>query len=922
MRFFFAHVPAGRYQLEVRLKEVQRVDAGGSQTGRPVVDLYVDGVRVAANVPGQTEKPEDPFVAHTLDLVVRRRGFELRVHGPVHSITLPCVRGMTLRQGERVVYRFDTGDARERAMWRPAELDPDEGRVRTTAYEGLLNSGVPLGGIGTGRVELLTNGTLGSFSCANNWDVPTYWSEGSFFGLWTNAAGRPAAVLLHPPRRAAGWELPTVAAVEYRGRYPLAELAYELKDMPLRVALQAQGTLTPADPDLSALPGATFRFTVENLGPRPADVALLMSLENLSGQGGYSYVKHDWTESFRERFDSCEGARQRLWQRGRLAGLLFDCRRRPRDRREQNAFTQYLLAAAGPGVSRCVSYNLLAERPAFWEAFAATGTLPAGDPQARGEDGVYRPAGAVARKLRLRPGQKAEATFVLAWKHAGHWTFRDDKNRGHAYARQAADIGAIAQAVTRTRRRRLDRVQLLQSMLDDSSLPRWLTTKLLNGAFPTTTNTVWTADGFFSVHESPADMAGAVGTLDQRLASHPFTFMFFPALDRCELEWFRRCQAKDGQIPHMIGNVYDQLGTNGTFFGLTGWPDLACSFIFQTYRHFLFRGDRRYLARNFPAYRKAIAWMRRTDNLGLKLPIGGCTYDYEAHEWKAGAPMIYNATVYLAALRAAVDAAGRLGRASEAREWQRCFEEGYATLMTRYWNGRYFRKWVRPDLGKENGNCFVSQLAGDWMTRVLGLEPLFSDEVVDRTLDSIVALNMAPHAPAIAMEATPEGELAALNAYVQQHEPFLGMELIYRGRVKQGLEVLQRRHEITWKINANPWGEALAVLVPSGQECNLPDYMTSPAAWNALYALAGASLDAEAARLALHPQLDGQSAARYPLFLHDAWLMLDVDLNRARPVKLAVQWRRPGNRRLPARARVEIEGHHPIEIELSGGCSE
>lgn len=894
IRFYFSHVQPGQYTLEVQMKETQRMDAGSSGEEMPKVDIFIDNRLAAEHVTVQTEQPDDLYLNVPVPVTVSRCGFTVRIFGVSGGLNLPCLLGMRLLQDGDVLHTFAVGDAAERAMWAPSEVDMEAGTTVCRRYEEHLNSGVPLGGIGTGRLELLTNGTLGSFSLCNNWDIPTNWTEGSFFALRYEQVGESRAMLLCPERHAGGYDLPTVKAIHYRGRFPVAELGYELpEDAPIQLSMRAQGTMTPGNAQLSALPGALFTFTVNNRSDTPVEIDLLASLENLSGQGGYSYIKHDWSESYRVRYTSVEGACQQPWAVDHLSGLHFSTTRTPVDNREENTFTDFVLAAEGDGVSHCISWAVDEPTPAFWSAFAETGILQVGNADSVGQDDAYRPAGAVARKVTLAAGETREVVFVLAWYHRAHYTFRDGANRGHAYQQAYPTIDAVAAALVAQREEMATVIDRFHGMLTDSTLPGWLRTKLINSAFPVTTNSVWTNDDFFSIHESPTEMCGAVGTIDQRMAAHPFTFAFFPMLDRLELDWFRRCQADDGQIPHMIGNVYDQLGTNGTFFGITNWPDLSCSFIFQTYRHFLYTGDLAYLERNFPAYERALSWINSTDNLGLGLPIGGCTYDYEQDEWKLGAPMIFNAVCYLGALRTAMDAARRLGRKERMAEWQQAFDHAHETLLTHYWNGRYFRKWVQPNAGIENPNCFIAQLAGDWFIRLLGLEPLFSNEVTDSVLNSIVKLNMAPHYPAITMESSPTGELVTPLGYIQQHEPYLGMELIYRGQVQRGLEVLRRRQEISWLVNANPWGEALATQTPSGHEALLFDYMTAPAGWNVLYALAGITVDAQNGRLHCAPQLDGARRLRLPIFLQDLWLVLDLNLDRPQPARLDVVYSGP-----------------------------
>lgn len=912
MRFFFTNVPAGEYDLELQMNETGRVDAGAADARHPTVDIFIDHRRVAQGVTAHTPTASDPHVSVTLPVTVKRSGFDLRILATIGGLNLPCIVGMKLRRGEEVVHEFAVGDPTERAMWTAAETNPAAAAVRTDRYEAVMNSGVSLGGIGTGKVEILTNGTLGAFSTNNNWDIPVNWVEGSFFAIHCQTKDQSRAMLLTPPRSAGGYDLPTAKAVQYQGLYPRADLSYELPDVPLDVRLRAAGTVTPGDADASSLPGATFTFTVTNIGSASARASLLMSLENIVGRGGWRYVSKEW-QDFAQWYESVEGACQAPWECDGLTGVRFGCKRKPADVKEANLFTEYALACEGDNVRQCVGWNVLADKPAFWDAFAAEGSLPAGDDRP-GADGEYIPAGAVARTVELAPGESKDVVFVLAWKHNGHTTFRDEVNHGHAYDKRCPSLETVARAVAANREQARQMADTLETTLAEGGLPSWLTTKMLNGGIPTTVNSIWTANDFFSIHESPTDMAGAVGTIDQRMASHPHTFTFFPELDRLELDWFRRCQLESGEIPHMIGNVYDMLGSTDTFFCITGWPDLSSSFIFQVYKHFLYTGDRAYLERNFPAFEKAIAWIRSTDTYGWGLPVGGCTYDYDADDWKVGAPMIFNASCYLGALRAAIAAAQRLGRDDRAAEWQGYFDQAHNTLMNRYWNGRYFRKWVHPE-GHEKNNCFVSQLAGDWIARILGLEPIFSDEIVDTCLESILQLNVRPYHPTIIMEATPTGERAEVGCYVQQHEPYLGMELIYRGRVKAGLDVLKRRQDIAWRVNANPWAQALGISAPVGWEVGLTDYMTAAAPWNLPAALAGMTVDAEQGLLRFAPQFDGRRHVCVPVFLQDLWLILDADRPSGSAAVRVVH--RGANAPSLSKAIVEIEGRAPQSVTFN-----
>lgn len=50
-----------------------------------------------------------------------------------------------------------------------AEFDSSTGQIRDARWR----SGVPLGGIGCGAIELLTDGAFGNATTNHNWDRPT-----------------------------------------------------------------------------------------------------------------------------------------------------------------------------------------------------------------------------------------------------------------------------------------------------------------------------------------------------------------------------------------------------------------------------------------------------------------------------------------------------------------------------------------------------------------------------------------------------------------------------------------------------------------------------------------------------------------------------------------------------------------------------
>ena len=129
--------------------------------------------------------------------------------------------------------------------------------------EALRAVAMPLGGLGTGTIALAGDGSLRQWQIHNQINhlacVPH-----SFFAVWARTAkplGEPVARVLQsaalyehpgpipPPtsndhlvptaHRELLRELPGVAAIEFTGRYPIAELTYLDDAIPLRVTMEA-----------------------------------------------------------------------------------------------------------------------------------------------------------------------------------------------------------------------------------------------------------------------------------------------------------------------------------------------------------------------------------------------------------------------------------------------------------------------------------------------------------------------------------------------------------------------------------------------------------------------------------------------------------------------------------------------------------
>lgn len=429
-----------------------------------------------------------------------------------------------------------------------------------------------------------------------------------------------------------------------------------------------------------------------------------------------------------------------------------------------------------------------------------------------------------------------------------------------------------------------------QNLVWKSNLPFWLKLKLINTAFVMFSNTVFTGDGRFSVLESPVSMAGALGTSDQRMSAHAFCAMFFPELDRKELELFAKCQmliepVADGRIPHFTGNVHEIVGNPNVRGGVRDWPDLSCSWVMQVLKFYHWTGDTEFLKRLWIHIQRAMDWLEEADNDGDGIPEGGSTFDYE-HP-KRGA-FCYTASCYLGALKAATAIATALGDEKQAIRYQRRFNLAQKNMLKHLWNGKYFIKLYNPLTGEKNPNCFVAQLAGDWLAQLSGIGEILPREKKKSAIKELIERNVKPFYPIPPMEVTPEGKIAVNACYIIQQETYLGMEAIYAGYVNEGLEVIKRVYDTVWLKNYDPWSQALWYDVPTAGRQGLVYYMTSPATWHVLNALAGITVNLPAETLYVNPQLPTNiDEWHIPVFFPGFWLWLDY-IPREKKMQLRV----------------------------------
>ena len=687
--------------------------------------------------------------------------------------------------------------------------------------------GVPMGGIGAGKIELDEHGIMTAITINHNYELPIYRTDASMFAAYAKVGDTSEAMVLQDENISCN-DLPLCDSIDFLGRFPRAELTYKKKDFPVNISLSAFSPLIERDEAMSSIPAFTATFTVQNPNEQEAEAAIMFSMENLLGIGG-SMVRQSADEN---------RPSVKVMNTWNAAYTVYD---RSQSKQEADGETIRFVGGNDIDPSYKGEYCMLCDKPvsvcasfegtdmsAVWAQFAKDGTLPENQPVSE------KPAGAMSAKVSLKPGETKKITFVFAW-YLPVYLDAKDNDWSVYYVNHFGSAKDVATFVMGSKDRLYEKTVAYEEKLFGSDLPVWLKEKLLNDRFPVYTCSIFTKDGRFSINEAPTGMMGCLGTMDQRLASQIYYSNFFPVLDKTEISLFANIQGEDGSIPHDIGNeyIYTEPHT-GT------WSDLCSSFVLQVYRNAITNGDKDFLTAMYPQIKRAVKYQQSIDydNDGIPDVGAGHGTTYDTYHWYGCCAFV--ASLWLAELRCCMRIAEMFGDVEYKTECEAMFERAQKSMIEKLWTtdyafGGFFRNYKDTVNGKESNNSFIAQLAGVWFAESLDLGDILPAEIVDEAFATIGKRNL--HCRDIKLmsdETTPEGDSAWFGyTFVQYDEQYYACPTMRRGYIEDGMEVYRRVASLP-----NPWNIGLTYF-NDGKFMGLPYYMTNPASYSIIEALSG-----------------------------------------------------------------------------------
>ncbi|MCL6613371.1 MAG: hypothetical protein K6U03_01925, partial [Firmicutes bacterium] len=241
-------------------------------------------------------------------------------------------------------------------------------------------SGMPLGGIGAGKVEFCPNGKFTNCTASNNWDAPIIGGGASPSGDTPEGTGIKGAFLARFVEGAGAQVLRTYGCgpipglseeeIVFDALFPRAVVSYP----PLggvALELEAFSPLCLDEPPSSryrssSLPVAIFRFKLRNETDKPRRAAVAVSWENLAGMGGYAGVVVNHTDC-----RACAPIEEED-----LAGIRFYLTKTQLNGRTLGEYALLCRRRPDAVYSLCAGWDLDTEGREVWEGFARTGSLP------------------------------------------------------------------------------------------------------------------------------------------------------------------------------------------------------------------------------------------------------------------------------------------------------------------------------------------------------------------------------------------------------------------------------------------------------------------------------------------------------------------------------------------------------------------
>ncbi len=644
-------------------------------------------------------------------------------------------------------------------------------------------SGIALGGIGAGSVELRKNGQFYNWSIFNNYPrgtgpvfkIPQWprdgWEESlQFFLVRYQEKGKDAKIKLlqiNDSINEGGLEsidyyypwMSAVQHIEYAGRFPFVTMRFWDDEMPFEIEMQAFSPFIPHDAKNSSLPGVYFDFKIISKTNTPVDVMLIGSQRNLVGYDTFEkYFITDLVEKENYKFFT------------QTAGRMD---------KSKSTYGQMGFASLSPDTSYYLGWE---HKHPYYERLLEEKQFPdINDTDGRNltDEETGKKIGRTAHRLRdqrcfssiatskklNKKGESCTHSFVMSWYFPNAYGSHNHpdgseqeliekgytanqkitKNQGNYYNNFFNSAYEVADYMVK---HKVDLTRRSKQFVDDfyaSDVEQFVLDQINSNLNTFITSSTFTKAGNFAIREgmTPDKSWGPNATIDVSLYGSIPVLHLFPELQKSTLRCHRDLQSPEGEINHGLG--YDLNFTQNGTWGVFHRIDMPPNYIQLVLRDYFWTNDKEYLKEMWPSIKKAVEYVltKRDKDNNMMPDMNGimCSYDNFPMYGLAS----YIQSQWIAAMASAVIAAEQMSDKQAEKQYKKILKKGSKLMDEKLWNGEYYR--LSNDYNGEFGNkgkdegCLTDQIIGQWMAHLSGLGYLFKKEHVKKALRNILKMS-------------------------------------------------------------------------------------------------------------------------------------------------------------------------------------
>lgn len=638
--------------------------------------------------------------------------------------------------------------------------------------------------------------------------------------------------------------------IDYWGHYPVADLQYKT-DCPVDVSLRAWSPFVLGDMGASAIPGAVFEVHLENTTQTNQKASLAFSFPGptVDEAGTKYFTRSSVNQTFK--------------------GLHVV---------SQNAIVSYFLGVIG---NEPIRYgDALSTSPDAWSKISKTlPTAPVMDFEGKT---VSTSAGtSAAVDVNLAPNEKKTIRFLLTWyctqyeggsydevvnafERPNEWGVSPYEAPGREnmmgvmyspmYTTRYSNAVEVAKKLTNDHEKLLRKTLAWQQAIYESKeLPGWLRDCLVNHLYVIAESSLWAApkkplgdwtfpNGAFAMTECPGICSITGCTASDWYGDFPLMY-FFPDLQRMLLRLYKEYQRPDGAIPFLWASrdvtkpTYDwQIGLNGPCF--TG----------LVHRFWLITGDDSVLTEFYPAIKKNVYFtmgLNPSDQGPISVHRKGPGQSWWEHTPIYGM-VSHIGGVRLAYLKMVKNMAEKLGDKEFATECQAWFDKGSKALEENLWceDTKSYMLFNDPETDRKSKTILSAQLDGDWACFINGLDPVFRRDRAETALKTIKKTCLTDYGMLGMMDYDTEDGVPTPHPYgtFTAEIRMIGMTYMYNGQEKFGLDVIKRLMNNMVLKQGMAWDLYCLIRTDTGGPRTGSDYFQNMMLWSVPAAMAGGDI--------------------------------------------------------------------------------